>query len=34
MENPLRSPVDGVVDEVSVLEGQVVSAGQKLLVVG
>ncbi|MHB9150172.1 MAG: biotin/lipoyl-containing protein [Thermoleophilia bacterium] len=33
MENPLRSPVDGMVDEVSVLEGQVVVAGQKLVVV-
>lgn len=33
MENPLRSPVDGVVSEIAVTEGQVVAAGQKLVVV-
>ncbi len=33
MENPLRSPIDGTVAEVAVLEGQVVASGQKLAVV-
>lgn len=33
MESPLRSPIDGTVAEVAVVEGQVVVLGQKLVVV-